>query len=241
MCGIAGMFGNPDSSVVHRMINLIQHRGPDGHNFWADENISLGHSRLAIVDLSGSQQPMKGVNGQILVANGEIYNYERLRMESKGLWNTNGDSESILALHSSSISGSLTSTSAANHVSWISKLNGMYGFALWDTRRKELILARDQFGIKPLYIYQDNNVILFSSEKKAILKFNGLNLNINKQALLEYVWFGNPLGNNTIYNEINELDPGCFMKISRNKTFKGKFFSIDTLSLQPEPNYFFKI
>ena len=129
MCGIAGMFGNPDSSVVHRMIKLIQHRGPDGHNFWADENISLGHSRLAIVDLSGSQQPMKGVNGQILVANGEIYNHELLRMESKGLWNTNGDSESILALHSSSISGSLTSTSAANHVSWISKMNGMYGFA----------------------------------------------------------------------------------------------------------------
>ena len=78
MCGIAGMFGNPDSSVVHRMIKLIQHRGPDGHNFWADENISLGHSRLAIVDLSGSQQPMKGVNGQILVANGEIYNYQEL-------------------------------------------------------------------------------------------------------------------------------------------------------------------
>lgn len=208
MCGIAGMFGNPDPSVVHRMIKLIQHRGPDGHNFWADENISLGHSRLAIVDLSGSQQPMKGVNGQILVANGEIYNYERLRMESKGLWNTNGDSESILALHSSEISGSLTSTSAANHVSWISKLNGMYGFALWDTRRKELILARDPMGIKPLVRTIVDGSLLFSSEIKALTGHEGHIPKIDETALAVRLAWEYPLDGTTLLKDVTQVRPG---------------------------------
>ncbi|MBT4924996.1 MAG: asparagine synthetase B, partial [Euryarchaeota archaeon] len=98
MCGISGMLGHPDITVVHRMINLIQHRGPDGQDFWSDDNISLGHTRLAIVDLDGSRQPMRGINGQVLVANGEIYNHQKIRNESKYPWQTNGDSESIIAL-----------------------------------------------------------------------------------------------------------------------------------------------
>ena len=93
MCGIAGMFGHPDAVIVHRMIKLIQHRGPDSQNFWSDDSVSLRHSRLAIVDLNGSQQPMRGINGQVLVANGEIYNHKEIRNKSKYSWQTDGDSE----------------------------------------------------------------------------------------------------------------------------------------------------
>ena len=90
MCGISGMLGNPDNSVVHRMVSVLNHRGPDGSGHWNDENISLGHSRLSIVDLSGSRQPIIGNNGTVLVANGEIYNYLEIRRQLNYQWTTSG-------------------------------------------------------------------------------------------------------------------------------------------------------
>ncbi len=208
MCGIAGMFGNPDSAVVSRMIKLIQHRGPDGQNFWSDDNISLGHSRLAIVDLSGSQQPMKGINSQILVANGEIYNFHQLRLESNYSWSTNGDSESILALHSSGISSKIASTSAENHTSWISRLNGMYGFALWDTKREELILARDPMGIKPLVRTIIDGSLLFSSEIKALRGHEGHIPKIDETALAVRLAWEYPLDGTTLLKDVTQVRPG---------------------------------
>ena len=208
MCGIAGMLGNPDSAVVHRMIQLIQHRGPDGQNFWCDENISLGHSRLAIVDLNGSQQPMIGLSGQILVANGEIYNHKQLRLESNYSWKTNGDSESIIALHSSEITNSISSTSAENHTSWISKLNGMYGFALWDTKREELILARDPMGIKPLVRTIIDGSLLFSSEVKALRGHEGHIPKIDETALAVRLAWEYPLDGTTLLEGVTQVRPG---------------------------------
>jgi len=225
MCGITGIFkfnGKVDIESFNEINNILEHRGPDNGSVKVFDNVALGHRRLSIIDLSKSaDQPMNcDKDRYTIVFNGELYNFKELktRLKSEGLiFNTSSDTEVVLKTYIH------FGTNA------FKMFNGMFALAIYDKIKKELILVRDQFGIKPLYIYQDSNVILFSSEKKAILKFNGLNLNINKQALLEYVWFGNPLGNNTIYNEINELDPGCFMKISKNKTLKGKFFSIDKI------------
>ena len=100
MCGIAGMFGKPDINVVHRMNRYQVHRGPDGQDAWCDDNVALGHTRLAIVDRVGGDQPLFGPQGEVLIANGEIYNHALLRQKNTTyVWNTNVDSEAILALH----------------------------------------------------------------------------------------------------------------------------------------------
>jgi len=208
MCGIAGMLGHPDDIVVHRMIKSIKHRGPDGQNFWSDNYVSLGHSRLAIVDLNGSQQPMRGVNGQVLVANGEIYNHKEIRNNSKYPWQTNGDSESILALHDSNISGKISSTSANDHVNWISNLNGMYGFALWDIKRQELILARDPMGIKPLVRTMVDGSLLFSSEVKALRGHEGHIPKIDETALAIRLAWEYPLDGTTLLKDVTQVRPG---------------------------------
>ena len=236
MCGIAGMLAHPDSVVVQRMINLIQHRGPDGNNFWSDEKIALGHSRLAIVDLNGSQQPMTGIDGQVLVANGEIYNYQQLRQESNHTWKTNGDSESIIALHSSEILASKSSTSAENHVSWVSKLNGMFGFALWDTKREELILARDPMGIKPLVRTIVDGSLLFSSEIKALRGHEGHIPKIDETALAIRLAWEYPLDGTTLLKDVTQVRPGTveLWKIDSNgKAFLHSTANFERQSLTP--------
>ena len=208
MCGIAGMFGHPDAVIVHRMIKLIQHRGPDSQNFWSDDSVSLGHSRLAIVDLNGSQQPMRGINGQVLVANGEIYNHKEIRNKSKYSWQTNGDSESIIALHDTSISKAIVSTSASDHIDWISNLNGMYAFALWDLQRQELILARDPMGIKPLVRTMVDGSLLFGSEVKTLRGHEGHIPQIDEAALAVRLAWEYPLDGTTLLKGVTQVRPG---------------------------------
>ena len=208
MCGISGMLGHPDITVVHRMINLIQHRGPDGQDFWSDDYVALGHSRLAIVDLNGSRQPMRGINGQVLVANGEIYNHKEIRNESKYPWQTNGDSESIIALHNTNISSTVSSTSANDHIDWISKLNGMYAFALWDLQRQELILARDPMGIKPLVRTMVDGSLLFGSEVKALRGHEGHIPQIDETALAVRLAWEYPLDGTTLLKDVTQVRPG---------------------------------
>ena len=163
MCGISGMFGMPDTSVIDRMVGILAHRGPDGNGSWSDSKIALGHNRLSIVDLIGSSQPIIGNNGTVLIANGEIYNHLNLRTKLNYRWNTSGDSEVILALHDDYIKKG----GEDNHANWVTKLNGMFSFALWDANREELILARDPLGIKPLVRCNVDESLLFSSEIKA--------------------------------------------------------------------------
>ena len=202
------MLGHPDITVVHRMINLIQHRGPDGQDFWSDDYVALGHSRLAIVDLNGSRQPMRGINGQVLVANGEIYNHKEIRNKSKYPWQTNGDSESIIALHDTNISSTVSSTSANDHIDWISKLNGMYAFALWDLQRQELILARDPMGIKPLVRTMVDGSLLFGSEVKALRGHEGHIPQIDETALAVRLAWEYPLDGTTLLKDVTQVRPG---------------------------------
>lgn len=226
MCGITGVFkfnGKVDIESFNEINNTLEHRGPDNGSVKVFDNVGLGHRRLSIIDLTKSADQPMNCEGEryTIVFNGEVYNFKELknRLKSEGvIFNTNSDTEVVLKayIHFGEDAFSM--------------FNGMFALAIFDNFEKELILARDQFGIKPLYIYQDDNLLIFSSEKKAILKSKDLNININKQALLEYIWFGNPLGDNTIYKEINELEPGSFLKISKNEIIKEKFFNINKIN-----------
>lgn len=225
MCGIVGIYDfksyvNYNSLV--EMNNTINHRGPDNGEVKVFGSVGLAHRRLSIIDLSKeANQPMSCDNNHFfIVYNGEVYNFKEIKkdLKSKGItFYTSSDTEVILKAY------------IQYGKDAFSMFNGMFALAIYDKIKKELVLARDQFGIKPLYIYQDESLLIFSSEKKAILKSKEVNVSINNQALIEYIWYGNPLGSNTFYNEITELEPGYSIKINKNKISKKKFFNINNI------------
>ena len=209
MCGIGGMLGNPDSAIIERMNSIMHHRGPDGNDVWVDENISLGHTRLAIVDIDGSDQPILSQSGNVLVANGEIYNHQKIRTNNTQYpWNTNGDSETILALHESAIAKSQTILSAKQHATWISQLNGMYAIAIWNPKDKQLLLARDPMGIKPLVRTEVDGSLLFASEAKALRAHEGHIPQIDELALVARLAWEYPLDGTTLLKGVAQVRPG---------------------------------
>ena len=125
MCGITGMLGNPDPGIVKSMMSYLTHRGPDGTGVWSDEEVALGHNRLAIVDLAGGSQPLISDDGVILIANGEIYNHKAIKSKTQYNYKTSSDSEAIIALYNQHkiTNGSLD---AGGQSTWISKLDGMF-------------------------------------------------------------------------------------------------------------------
>ncbi len=204
MCGISGMFGMPDTSVVDRMVGILTHRGPDGNGSWSDSKIALGHNRLSIVDLIGSSQPIIGNNGTVLIANGEIYNHLNLRSKLNYRWNTSGDSEVILALHDDY----LKKGGEDNHRNWVTKLNGMFSFALWDANREELILARDPLGIKPLVRCNVDGSLLFSSEIKAFHAHESYLPRIDETSLALRLSWEYTLDSSTLIKGVHQVRPG---------------------------------
>ena len=204
MCGISGMFGMPDTSVVDRMVGILTHRGPDGNGSWSDSKIALGHNRLSIVDLIGSSQPIIGNNGTVLIANGEIYNHLNLRSKLNYRWNTSGDSEVILALHDDY----LKKGGEDNHTTWVNKLNGMFSFALWDANREELILARDPLGIKPLVRCNVDGSLLFSSEIKAFHAHESYLPKIDETSLALRLSWEYTLDSSTLIKGVHQVRPG---------------------------------
>ena len=208
MCGISGMFGSPEPSIVKSMTLLQHHRGPDGKGIWNDEHISLGHSRLAIVDLEGSPQPITSDHGCILVVNGEIYNYQQLRESNQSYpWKTMGDSESILALHRTS-THNLEQPSANDHCKWLNQLDGMFALSLWDPAKKQLILARDEMGIKPLLRTTINGSLLFASEAKAFHAHPQYTPEMDMQALLARLVWEYPLDATSLFQGVHQVRPG---------------------------------
>jgi len=208
MCGISGMFGSPEPSIVKSMTRLQHHRGPDGKGIWNDEHISLGHSRLAIVDLEGSPQPINSDHGCILVVNGEIYNYQKLRESNQSYpWKTMGDSESILALHRTS-THNLELPSANDHCKWLNQLDGMFALSLWDPAKKQLILARDEMGIKPLLRTAINGSLLFASEAKAFHAHPQYTPEMDMQALLARLVWEYPLDATSLFQGVYQVRPG---------------------------------
>ncbi len=217
MCGITGLIKlNGDlvsSDVLKKMMNAIAHRGPDGEGQWIEDYIGIGHRRLAIIDPSSAgHQPMISHDSRwILSYNGEIYNFRELRteLEAEGvIFKSKTDSEVVLyAL-------------AKWGTQALLRFNGMFALALWDRNKKTLLLARDRYGIKPLYYTQQNSFFSFGSEQKAILSIPDFKLKLNKPALLEYFTFQNIFTDQTLSCGIHLLQPGHFLKfdLSQSKT-----------------------
>lgn len=201
MCGIGGMLGQIDDAVLDRMISLLQHRGPDGNGKFSDENCGLAHTRLAIVDIIGSPQPLYG-SSAVAIVNGEIYNHSSLKRNDY-YYNTSGDSECILALHDLHAGGD-----ASSHAKWISRLDGMFAFAIWDSKNQQLILSRDPMGIKPLVRTIADNTLLFSSEVKALRAHESHIPKIDDLAMRARIAWEYPLDSTTLLDGVNQVRPG---------------------------------
>jgi len=219
MCGIAGIFnlnGKPVSVVALRtMTDAIAHRGPDGEGFYTDSFIGFGHRRLAIIDLSPTgHQPMITRDGQYAITyNGEVYNFQELRLELEALgyqFHSRTDSEVVLYAYAE----------------WgekaLDKFNGMFAFAIWDRQRQELFLARDRYGIKPLYYTLQGSTFLFGSEIKAMLAHPSGRTELDLEGLLEYFTFQNFFTDRTLHKHVKLLPAGCYMRIQLGDTTQGR-------------------
>lgn len=205
MCGICGYIGSGKPATLEAMTLALSHRGPDSSGIHADENLGLGHRRLAVIDLRGGAQPMHSENGDVLVYNGEIYNFREIRTELENLGRrffTDSDTEVVLEAYRQ----------------WgeacLERFRGMFAFALWDAGRRKLFLARDRLGIKPLYYSEKGGVFYFASEAKALLEIPGYERKLNRRALPLYLSFRYTPGDATLFSGIKKLPPGHLMTVS---------------------------
>lgn len=211
MCGIAGMINldrRPVSRVLmKKMTDSIAHRGPDGEGIYCKNFLAFGHRRLAIIDLSSlGNQPMITQDGRyVLTYNGEVYNFREIRAELKALgykFTSQTDSEVVLNAY----------------VEWgekcVNKFNGMFAFGIWDNKNNELFIARDRYGIKPLYYAFVGNTFVFASEQKSIVLHPEFKKEIDIETIVEYFTFQNIFTDNTFLKEINIFPAGCYGKIS---------------------------
>lgn len=214
MCGIAGILhlgGQPASPVVLKaMTDAIAHRGPDGEGQYVDGSLGLGHRRLSIIDLSAAgHQPMSTADGDhVLVYNGEVYNFRELRiaLEARGhRFNSQTDSEVVLKAL----------------VEWgidaIPRFNGMFAFAWWNRSNRTLVLARDRYGIKPLYTARFGDTVLFGSEVKAILRHPDARAAMDRRALMEYFTFQNLFSDRTLFEGVSLLPPGTIQIVNAGR------------------------
>ena len=211
MCGIAGIFNlnsEPVSPVLLRkMTDAISHRGPDGEGFYTDSFIGLGHRRLAIIDLSpAGHQPMATISKRCVISyNGEVYNFQELRTELEALghqFRSKTDTEVVLYAYKE----------------WgakcLDKFNGHFAFAIWDTGKQELFLARDRYGTKPLYYSFVGPYFIFASEQKAIVAHPAVKREIDLEALLEYFTFQNIFTDRTLLKGIKLFPAGSYACLS---------------------------
>ncbi len=215
MCGIAGLInldGTPVSPVIlKRMTQAIEHRGPDGEGHWIEGNVGLGHRRLSIIDLSpAGQQPMIIADHRyVLSYNGEVYNYRELRteLEAAGYW-FRSKTDTEVVLHAFAEWGSDA----------FMRFNGMFALAILDLKEKTLLLARDRYGIKPVYYVNQGNIFAFGSEQKAITALPGFRRKLDKAVLLEYFTFQNIFTDGTLLEDVKLLPAGHFARINLNQT-----------------------
>lgn len=207
MCGITGLIHLDNAPVspvtLQRMTDAIAHRGPDGEGHWIEGNVGIGHRRLAILDLSpAGHQPMVSADHRYLLSyNGEVYNFRELRseLEAKGYWfRSKTDSEVVL------------NSVAEWGVKALNRFNGMFALALWDRKERTLLLARDRYGIKPLYVSRQGNMFAFGSEQKAIFAIPEFVRRMDKPALLEYFTFQNIFTDRTLLQDIQLLPAGHY-------------------------------
>lgn len=215
MCGVAGVIrldgGNIEPSLLTSMTDAIAHRGPDGEGQWIEGNVGIGHRRLSIIDLSetGHQPMVDASNRFVLSYNGEVYNFKELRTELEKLGHRfRGKSDSEVVL----ISFVEWGTSA------FIKFNGMFALSIWDRKERVLTLARDRYGIKPLYHSEQSGVFSFGSEQKAIVANPAFSRTVNSAALLEYFTFQNIFTDQTLLEDMKILKAGHYMQVRAGET-----------------------
>jgi asparagine synthase (glutamine-hydrolysing) len=207
MCGIVGIINKngtaPHPLLLEKMAATIHHRGPDEDGIMCDGPVGFFHKRLSIIDITSGQQPMT-YNGCTIVFNGEIYNYIELREELKikgHSFETSSDTEVILHMY------------AEHGKSFVNLLNGMFAFIIYDRNENEIFIARDHFGIKPLYYYSDDEIIAFASEIKALLAHPSIKAESDPDNLYEYLTFQFIMGAGTMFKNIFKILPGHYTSI----------------------------
>ena len=221
MCGIAGFFDRKSSKeeklkTVKGMAEKIRHRGPDGEGYFADENVALAHKRLSIMDIEGGAQPMYSNDRRyVVVFNGEIYNFKELKEELSGYsFSNNCDTEVLLA----------------GYEKWgediTEHLRGMFAFALYDTLKGSLFIARDHFGIKPLYIYEKDDVIMFASEIKAFMAHPLFEASLDESLLSCYMTFSFTPTTKTFFSGVKRLDAGHSLLIEDGSIKEKTYFEL---------------
>ena len=223
MCGIAGFTRFHDSTgdrtTLIKMGDKIAHRGPDAHGEYLDDYVGLCHRRLSIIDLrSAGTQPMYSDGGDlVMVFNGEIYNFLELReeLEKQGyIFKTKTDTEVILALYQ------------REGAECVNKLFGMFAIALWDKRTKELFLARDRLGKKPLYYYYDDKKFVFASEIKSILEIDSIPRKIREDAIHDFFMYQYVPECKSIFNNIYKVEPGFTITINKSGIRKTQYWNV---------------
>jgi asparagine synthase (glutamine-hydrolysing) len=223
MCGICGIYnldGRPvERDLLARMNSTLIHRGPDDEGYYINKNVGLGHRRLSIIDLNTGQQPIYNEDkSNVIVFNGEIYNFLELKseLEKEGhFFRTRTDTEVILH----------------GYEQWgadcVSHLRGMFAFAIWDKRKKSVFLARDRLGKKPLYYYANGIKILFASELKAIIEDGTIPREINIEALSDYLSLGYVPAPKTIFKGIYKLLPGHTLLYKNGNLILRKYWDVN--------------
>ena len=223
MCGIYGILAldgtrRRDPSVLARMGDAIVHRGPDDSGAFVEGELLLGMRRLSIIDVAGGHQPIASEDGQIVVVcNGEIYNFRELRRELEAAGHrfaTKSDSE--VAVHAYEQYGD----------AFLGKLDGMFGLALWDRRRRRLIVARDAIGIKPIYYRLDARELIFASEAKAMLAVPGVVARLDPGALAQYLSVGYVCAPNAIFEGMRKLEPGTALIAEGGRVRKHRYYRL---------------
>ena len=220
MCGIVGLVTKKEKeNTIKLMSDRIKHRGPDGDGYFIDGDVALGHRRLSIIDLSTGDQPMFNEDGSVVtVFNGEIYNYQQLKEELIALghdFKTKSDTEVLVHGYEEW------------HTDLPKHLRGMFAFAIYDKNKNEVFLARDNFGIKPLYYAKMNDTFMFASEIKAFLDVPDFEKIFNESILETYLEFSFVPTNETFFKGVHRLDAGCSLLYKDGEIKLNKYFKLD--------------
>ncbi|HMH23200.1 MAG TPA: asparagine synthase (glutamine-hydrolyzing) [Puia sp.] len=221
MCGIAGIvkFNGLASgeAAIRGMTDAIAHRGPDADGFWMEDGVAFGHRRLSIIDLStAANQPFTDHSGRyVMVFNGEMYNYQEVKaLITDYPFHTTSDTEVLIAAY----------------IKWgadcLKYFRGMFAFAIWDRQEKEIFIARDRMGVKPLYYFTDGEILLFASEVRSILTTGLVKKKVNQAALADYFSYQSVTYPHSLVEGIVQLDAGTWMRIGKGRSVEKRYWDV---------------
>jgi len=217
MCGISGFWGDFDDDDLRRMNAMLAHRGPDDEGYYRDGPVGLAHRRLSIIDTAGGHQPLSNEDGSVWISyNGETYNFRELRRShlASHSFSTRSDTEVVVHLYEEF------------GERCVDYMRGMFAFAIWDSRRRRLFIARDRFGIKPVYFTETPDGFAFASEIKALLQLPDVDRKVNLEALDSYLTFRYVPGDQTLFAGIRKLEPGHYLSVENGRTALRQYWDI---------------